>query len=614
MAIPPQPGRTGGLGEKIETTLLRFLSRFLNAAQDALSGILRFALDTFLEGIEPVLITAYRPLLSTLRNTDGCPPELQTLIDHSLSGEHQAGAALLTMVGSGLGGGLMGSIGSAVFGGWTRWANSKARQLRADIGTLQAMRRRGAITDEEYRIGLAELGWGERLAGQIWQVTQPRPDPATLVAAAYRMGTDLGTVRDELTMRGFTPADIEKILTVLKPIPSAGDLIRMAVREAWSDAVAARYGYDQDFPSEFAEWMKRQGFDPEWARRWWRAHWEVPGPTMAREMLHRTSMTEADYATLLKIADYPVTFRKWMTEVAYEPYTRVDVRRMYQVGVLKTYAELVRAYKDLGYDDNKAQHLADFTVLEYGESEREATKSEVLEAYGIGRLSREEARKYLDGMGYPDWAVDAFLSRIDLGRTTGIAKQQISHVQTMYVNGQIDRTAVYATLSRIPIPSSEIDRYLEEWEIARTAKIARPSRADLLRFFLQNEMTEQEFRAELRGYRLSERYIDWYVADAKRKLTLQAKKELADAKADLEKARKEEIKNEYEIRLADLDVQIANANLAIADLKASATREMTLEEIDRLSKLVIEYQVGIKNVQVAKAEMRKQYLEKKAGV
>jgi hypothetical protein len=359
--------------------------------------------------------------------------------------------------------------------------------------------------------------------------------------------------------------------------------------------------------------MRKQGFDPEWARRWWRAHWELPGPTMARDMLHRTSMTEADYATLLKIADYPATFRRWMTETAYEPYTRVDVRRMYQVGVLKTYDELVRAYRELGYNDDKAKHLADFTVLEYGETEREATKSEVLDAYGIGRINREEARKYLDGLGYPAWVIDTYLSRVDLGRTTGVAKQRISHVQTMYVNGQLSKSDVYTALGSIPLPASEIERYLEEWDIARTAKIARPSRADLLRFFLQNEMTEQEFREELRGYRLSERYIDWYIADAKRKLTLQAQKELADAQADADRTRQAKVTELKAIQIADLNVQIASLNLTIADLKASSTADMTLEQINELSDLVKACQLEIKRLQLEKAKVQRAYLQQKGG-
>lgn len=609
--VPGPSGKPGGIGERLENALVRFLTRALNGVKLTLSGVLRFGLDTFLEGIEPYLIRSFRPILSTVRNEAGCPPEVQSIIDAALSGESQAGVALLGMVGSSLGGGLFGSIGSAVFGGWTRYANSKARQLRPDLGMAQTMLRRGSISEAQYKLNLAEIGWSDEAASALWQVTQPRPDIQTLATDLFRRGQPVEAIKGELVRRGFGEADADKIVNVLKPIPGAGDLISMAVREAWNDGVAARYGYDADFPPEFAEWMSKQGFDPEWSRRWWRAHWELPGPTMARDMLHRTDMTEADYETLLKIADYPQTFRRWMTEVAYEPYTRVDIRRMYQVGVIKTYAELVHAYNDIGYDNDKAGKLADFTVLEYGETEREATKTEVLNAYGIGRLSQAETRSYLAEMGYPDWVIDTYITRVDLGRVNGLAAKQISHAQTMYVNGQMSKTEVYTMLNGIPLSAAEIERYLMEWEISRTAKIARPTRADLLKFFLQNMVTEVDFRLELKGWRLSDRYIDWYVADAKRKLVLQAQSEKEAADAEALKVRASTVKTATDIQIADIAVQIAQLNLTIADLKASSSPDMTMQEIADMGKLVVQCQIQIKALQLEKAQVWKAYLIEK---
>lgn len=612
--VPPPSGKPGGIGEKLEQALVRFITRSLNGVKLTLSGIIRFALDTFLEGIEPVMIRAYKPFLTMLTAQPGCPAEIKHLIDHALSGESQAGAAVLGLVGNSLGGAAMGSVTGSLFAGLTRFINVQARPARPDIGALQAMLRRGVMSPGDYYGNAAELGWSPEWANLVASITQPRIDIPTMIQAAFRKEKPIGTLLEELTKKGFSEADINDIMTVAKPIPGPGDLISMAVREAWDDSVATRYGYNADFPTPFGEWMRKQGYDEEWARRWWRAHWQVPGPTLGAEMLHRTSMTEADYANLLKVADYPSQWRQWMTEVAYAPYTRVDIRRMYQVGVLTTYAELVRAYKDIGYKQDKAEKLADFTVLEYGETEREATKVEVLSAYGIGRLSQAETRAYLAEMGYPGWVIDTYIARVDLGRANGIAASQISHAQTMYVNGQMSRTDVYTALNMIPLASAEIDRYLQEWEISRAAKVARPSRADLLRFFLQNEMSEAEFRQELAGFRLSTRYIDWYVADAKRKLVLQAQKEAEDAQAEADKVRISTTRTTYDIQIADINVQIARLNLTIAELKAGDAKAMSLAEVTEISATIVGCQVEIKTLQVAKAQLWRQYLESRKVV
>jgi len=611
--VPGPSGKPGGIGERLENALVRFLTRALNGVKLTLSGVLRFGLDTFLEGIEPFMIRAYKPILHMVRNQPGCPAALIETIDTALSGTDQAGAAVLGMLGTSVGGAVIGSFVGTLTAPLTMYANSKVTPQRPDIGTLQALLRRKAIDETTYRQLLGDVGWSEHLATQIAQITRPRPDIGTLVQDAFRKGQPLESIRDELSRRGFLDPEIETIFRVAKPIPGSGDLISMAVREAWNDGVAARYGYDADFPPEFAEWMSKQGFDPEWSRRWWRAHWELPGPTMARDMLHRTDMTEADYETLLKIADYPQTFRRWMTEVAYEPYTRVDIRRMYQVGVIKTYAELVHAYNDIGYDNDKAGKLADFTVLEYGETEREATKTEVLNAYGIGRLSQADTRAYLKEMGYPDWVIETYITRVDLGRVNGLAAKQISHAQTMYVNGQMSKTEVYTMLNGIPLSAAEIERYLAEWEISRTAKIARPSRADLLKFFLQNMVTEADFRLELKGWRLSDRYIDWYVADAKRKLVLQAQKEVADADAEALKVRASTVKTATDVQIADIAVQIAQLNLTIADLKASSSPDMDMQQVTELGQLVVQCQLQIKALLLQKAQVWAAYLRTKQG-
>jgi hypothetical protein len=611
--VPPPSGKPGGIGEKLENALVRFLTRALNSVKLTLAGVLRFALDTFLEGLEPVLDKAYRPLLNVLWNAPGCSPELKSLINTALSGESQTGAALLGFLGQSVGGAAIGSITGSLFAPTTMWVNAAVRPQRPDLMTAQALLRRKAISDGEYATMIGEVGWSDRLAGAVGQLTHPRPDFVTLAMDAFRRDQPLESIRDELDRRGFLTPDIDKLLNVAKPIPGPGDLISMAVREAWDDGVAARYGYDADFPAPFAEWMKKQGFDEEWAHRWWRAHWELPGPTMGAEMLHRTSMTEADYATLLRIADYPQQWRQWMTEIAYAPYTRVDIRRMFQVGVLKTYQELVRAYKDIGYKDDKAQKLADFTVLEYGETEKEATKSEVLSAYQIGRLSQAEARGYLAEMMYPAWLIDAFIARVDLTKANALAKQQIDYAKTLYVNGQFSKSDVYTVLNKVPLTAAEVEMYLAQWDIARSAKDTRPTRADLRKFFIENLISVADFQLELKGWHLSDKYINWYVADAMRDLVKTATSDVSTASAEVTRVGTAVAKTVYDVQAADIAVQIAKLNLTIADLKASSTPEMTLAELTELGDLVVNCQLQIKALQLEKAQVWAAYLREKGG-
>ena len=113
----------------------------------------------------------------------------------------------------------------------------------------------------------------------------------------------------------------------------------------------------------------------------------------------------------------------------------------------------------------------------------------------------------------------------------------------------------------------------------------------------------------LRAQRYTEDAIDWYVARSKRYLVEQARKDAEAAMAEAEKLERAKIKSTYDIDVANINIQIAQANLAIADLKASVTPEMTYEEYQSVMQSVQEYQLLIKELKLQKAQVRKDYLE-----
>jgi len=180
----------------------------------------------------------------------------------------------------------------------------------------------------------------------------------------------------------------------------------MGVREAWRDDVARLWGYDEDFPAELGVNMAKHGFDPDWATRYWRAHWSLPSATQGFEMLHRGTIAPPELQTLLRALDIPSRWRDALTDIAWTPYTRVDVRRMYGLGVLDV-ADVRASYKALGYDDEKAENMTQFTVLyekEDGTSTvdeyKDLTRSIVLQAFKKGLLDVAEATTRLMAIGY----------------------------------------------------------------------------------------------------------------------------------------------------------------------------------------------------------------------
>jgi hypothetical protein len=207
----------------------------------------------------------------------------------------------------------------------------------------------------------------------------------------------------------------------------------------------------------------------DWAKRYWRAHWNLPSPMQGYEMLHRlrpnrsdVPFTDKDLDTLLRISDYPKFFRERLKAISYQPYTRVDVRRMYQAGVLNE-QDVYEAYLDLGYDEEHARNLTQFTIRqETGDADtkseryKELTVSQIKQGYVKGVVSKDEAIERLKALRYQDdevriilqiWDTEAFVTK-----TPSYKSEYVSDIK-----GIVEK----AYLKRL-IGAEEFKRYLSK--------------------------------------------------------------------------------------------------------------------------------------------------------
>ncbi|GAI29857.1 unnamed protein product [marine sediment metagenome] len=88
-----------------------------------------------------------------------------------------------------------------------------------------------------------------------------------------------------------------------KQIPPVADIITMAVREAFTPAIAEKFGQYEDFPEPLKEWAGKKGLSSEWAERYWAAHWSLPSPLQGFEMLHRGIINQDELNMFLVVTD-----------------------------------------------------------------------------------------------------------------------------------------------------------------------------------------------------------------------------------------------------------------------------------------------------------------------
>jgi len=383
-----------------------------------------------------------------------------------------------------------------------------ARPTRLDPPSAFAAWQRGAISKEEFEKHCHQHGWPDLAIEAFSEIFTQRVGVGDLSTLLLRGEMTEGEFNAELDKRGYKTDEIAKLKELQKVIPGIGDIIRMAVREAWRDDVAARYGYDQDYPEELTKWAATQGLSKEWAKRYWRSHWQLPGPTMAQDMLWRTDMTKEDYATLLRIADYPEAFRRWMGEVAYRTYTRVDVRRMHATGVLSE-EDVYRNYLDLGYPEEKARKMTEFTVAYNQQAERDLSRSDVLAGFKIGYFADSEARALIVALGYSEQEADYYLSKTLYDLWQDEIQEQVKFLRQQYVRALISENDVYSELGRLNLPAEQINRYLRTWDIEREAKTRVLTSTKLEQLRKADVINDDEYTAEMSALGYKQQYIDW---------------------------------------------------------------------------------------------------------
>jgi len=455
---------------------------------------------------------------------------------------------------------------------------------RPDPATAWAMFWRGLPAATRNNL-LGDLGWTEDLIERTGEIVRPRLSAPELLRDERREGLAQLPTDTELANRGYTAGDITRMRRLLDLVPGPGDLIRMAVREAWRDDVAAEWGYDADFPAEFADWMEKQGDVDGWARKYWRAHWELPGLSTVLDILYRVPEFDiGDLDTFLRISDIPATWRDYIKRTAYRPLTRVDVRRMYGMGVLSR-DEVKRNYLDLGYNDVDAERMTNFTVRYETDEDREATKADILSFLNVGAITSDEATTWLMSIGYPDDLASYLVARELMKAAQKQVDRQVKLIQDLYIHQEITVTEASARLGAIGVPAGEINQLLDEWQIDRETKIERPSRVTLDKLLLQDVISEQDYTQGLDALGYQDKYVNWYLSSILQQKTADASKEEERARKEQNDIRTRKIKSDYQVTKAQLDVDIAEVQTAISDTQlALRERQVRYQEELRVAR------------------------------
>ncbi len=370
---------------------------------------------------------------------------------------------------------------------------------------------------------------------------------------------------------------------LLFEIPGPQDLVRFAVRDAFTQSIIEAFGEAQEIPKVVLPWMEKQGFGgrvgidlPEnatyddgspargpmkWFHSFWVAHWELPSPTQGYEMQWRLyghsdygpspdyrpeiAFGQADLNRLLKTADYSPYWRGRLEAISYRPYTRVDIRRMYSVGILDD-AGVYHAYRAIGYNDKRAKELLAFTksLDATAKSKKKILRNNtwVCKHYANGVLSEQEAREMLKKNGLSGEDADYFVKTCQLEERTRILNQAIKDVKSAYMAGSLASWQVNQILYGLGVETFKIDQLLKNWQLHLTLVKKQLSASQNIGLYLDGILADGELIARLQNLGFTSADITLMMTQARRKRINESEqrriKDSKEAAKEIEKVQK----------------------------------------------------------------------------
>ena len=324
-----------------------------------------------------------------------------------------------------------------------------------------------------------------------------------------RKAIDDDTMFMRMRELGYTDTRIKEIIQSWSIIPGPQDLLTMVAHEAFEPDAIELMGLGDEFPVAQVEWLQKQGLSEDWAKRYWYAHWEQPSVQMGYEMLHRGVIGQKELDMLYKTVEIPPFWRDKLTKIAYQPYSRVDVRRMHKLGVVND-QELLQSYMDLGYDEEKAEKMALFTVRYNQGAEKLVTKGQILEGFRDKFITEKDAVEMLVEIGYGEDLAQYTVTLEQYKEEKAYVDMMITNIQDRYENNLIDATTARDRLGKLNLPAIKTDLLMDRWGINKFEDKKVPSKTDLDKMYKAKVIDESEWRAEMQVLAYSQKYINWY--------------------------------------------------------------------------------------------------------
>jgi len=523
-----------GLGDLVLETLKKVVDYIIELADD-FADVLKRGLRMFLSSILADDLEIVEKFIDAVTEAT---PELKEMWSQEKEkirkGETGAigllGIFLGSMVGTGVGMGLGG------FGRDIQNFFNKLRPVNPLTPDLASYgKHTGKITEEDFKEHLLAQGYNEKWHSVMFDYYKPKLSVSDLLEAEKRIEELDIDVTEALKAHGYNDKEIKILRQLSWAYPSPSDFIRFSVREVFTTDRETKEALQAEFPEDIIPYAKKAGMSEDVLMWYWMAHWELPSPTQVYEMLHRLNpkvlevrgeaykqmginvenikTTIDTVKTFLKQADYDIRWRDRLLAISYSPLTRVDLRRIYALGLIDD-KELKARLMEIGYTEKDAELLMEFYHNLRVEEAREWTKSEIKNLLYYGLINDTEAKIMLERLGYKEEDAKLLIDLWKAKITEKDMRETQRYIRDAYALGQITRAEAEAQLKACGLSEEVIKVVLDKEEKRRMSSQRLPSASTIVKWLKMGIITKDVAYRLLKRINVADDVIDYYIKEA----------------------------------------------------------------------------------------------------
>lgn len=297
--------------------------------------------------------------------------------------------------------------------------------------------------------------------------TPTLPDVETAKRMVWRGALSMEELRQITAWQGYAPKFQTGFIELTKEIPGPGDLIRFVVREVIT-------------PSDFVEWMMKQGYSSMWAWYFWDAHWVLPAFTQIVDAFHRGILTREERDKYIVWHDFSPRARPGIAKSDLEILAglektlipRVDLRRGWELGRISD-EELVERYEWLGYEEDSPL-MAEIQKAVALDAEIADIRKAWISDFQSGLITEAQLRANLGALKIVGARQDYYVYAARIRRERALLLQKVDLYEDGYNKDLITEEELRIRLLEILVDPVEVDMIIDRAHVRKYVKPKPP--------------------------------------------------------------------------------------------------------------------------------------------